>query len=532
MALGLLLVLAFVPAASLGHAERATFYPDRNEGAVPKIRKSGPSLVVCKRDSGKRIRRSWPGRNRKGRRIRRTRLKQLKRCRFKHIQGAVKAARSNYRILIMPGVYREEPSRRIPVKPARCSGDQHWEDSGDDHQEDGRVPTYQHQLDCPRSRNLIPILGDSADADRKCDMKCNLQIDGMGRTPRSVLIEGDRKKEDVIRADRADGFQLRNVAVEQGAYNSIDLVETNGFRLTRLVARHAQNYGVLSFTSDHGLYDRVEAYGNGDSGVYPGSGPEYHCDGYGIEMKRVNSYGNLQGAAGTAGNGTWTHDSRFHHNGAGIANDSFATGHPGMPQDCSKWERNQIYSNNHNYFAENRDACNDKKTPFANRPKDLVCPQFQVVIGAGFMLYGVNQNIFRNNRIWDQHRNGIRLFGVPASIRGENDPQKQYDTSHGNRFEGNTFGVAPSGKRDRNGLDVYWSEQGNGNCWQGNIAAPGSHLTSDPPSLPDCASGGSSSPFGNQLKLASEVPCATWNPQTNPDPPACVWFETPADPGD
>jgi hypothetical protein len=529
----ILLAALALPAVAAGHAERATFYPDRSIGGVPKWRTKGPSRVVCKSDSKKRIKKIFAGKGRKTTKTRKLRLKQLKRCRYRHIQQAVDAAKSGDRILIMPGVYREEPSRKIPVRDEKCSGDEYWESSGDQHQADGRVPTYLHQVDCPNARNLIAIIGDSLeDADRRCDHKCNLIMNGMGRSAGDVLIQGDRKKEDVLRADRADGFQLRNVTVEQGAYNSIDLVETNGFRLTKLVARWAQNYGILTFTSDHGLYANVEAYGSGDSGVYPGSGPEYHCDGYGIEMRRVNSYGNLLGASGTAGNGTWTHDSHFHDNGAGISNDSFAAGHPGMPQDCSKWERNVIHSNNHNYFAENRELCDDKKTPFAERPKELVCPQFQVVIGVGFMLYGVNDNLFRGNYIYDQWRNGVRLFGVPAAIRGENDPAKQYDTSHGNRIVGNTFGVRPDGKPDRNGLDVYWDEQGLRNCWEDNHVVPGGQLTSDPAVLPSCAIGGSSNMVGNQLKLAQDVPCATWNPQTNPDPPACVWFETPQDPGD
>ncbi len=138
--------------------------------------------------------------------------------------------------------------------------------------------------------------------------------------------------------------------VEQGGYNNVDFVETNGFRITKVVTRWAKNYGILTFTSDNGLYDTVEAYGSGDSGVYPGSGPEGHCQRYGIEVTRVNSYGNTIGSSGTAGNGTWYHDNRMHDNSAGVALDSFAPGHPGMPQDCSKWTDNDIYSNNVNHF--------------------------------------------------------------------------------------------------------------------------------------------------------------------------------------
>ena len=45
-------------------------------------------------------------------RTRRMRLRALERCRFRHIQAAVDRAKTNDRIQIMPGVYREEPSRR------------------------------------------------------------------------------------------------------------------------------------------------------------------------------------------------------------------------------------------------------------------------------------------------------------------------------------------------------------------------------------------------------------------------------------
>jgi hypothetical protein len=518
------------PALAGAHAERATLYPDHAIGAVPVPRSTGTARIVCKADSARRIRSSWAGTGPKRTRYRTARLKQLKRCRFRHIQQAVDAAETGDRILIMPGLYREEPSRAIPVKDPKCAGPQYWEPSGDNHTEDGRVPTFLHQHDCPNARSLIAVIGDSLDADRTCDHKCDLVVEGLGRRARDVVIEGDRKKPDVVRADRADGFQLRNVTVEQGAYNAIDVVETNGFRLSKLVARNTYHYGILTFTSDHGLYEDIEAYGNGDSGVYPGSGPETHCRGFGIEIRRVNSYGNTLGASGTAGNGTWTHDSEFHDNSAGIANDSFASGHPGMPQDCSKWTRNDIHANNWDIFRDDNEAyCNS--TTFEQRRKDVVCPVFQVVIGVGFMLYGVNENTFAENHIYDQWRSAVRLFGVPSVARGETNPAKLLDTSHGNKFTGNTFGVAPDGAVKPNGLDVFWDEQGLRNCWEGNATAPGKGVTSDPPGLPTCRSGGSLNPAGNPLKLAADLPCISWNPKTNPDPPGCTWFTPPPRPG-
>ena len=519
----LVLALCF-PAAALGHAERATFFPDHTLASVPKYRTTGPARVVCKADSAKRVRKIFSGSKE------RLRLRQLKGCRYRHIQQAVDAARSGDRILIMPGLYLEEPSRRIPVKDPKCAGEQFWETSGDNHQEDGRVPTFAHQAVCPNARNLIAIIGDSlADEDKRCDQKCNLLMHGMGRKPADVVIRNDRLKQDVIRADRADGFQLRNVLVEQAGYNDVDIVETNGFRLTHLVARWAKNYGILSFAADNGLYAHIKAYGNGDSGIYPGSGPEGRCKRYGIEVRNVESYGNVIGQSGTAGNGTWIHDSKFHDNAAGISADSFAPGHPGMPQDCSKWENNEIYSNNFNPFEDDNEAyCNS--TPFEKRRKDVVCPQFLAVVGAGFMLYGVNDNLIRNNRIYDNWRSGMRLFWVPSALRGENDPASQTDTSNGNRTVTNTFGVGPGGQAMPNGTDVYWDEQGRGNCWNENSVAPGKTLKSDPVVLPDCDSLDSVLPVSRPDKTAGDAPCATWHPRDNTDPPGCAWFSTPPKP--
>ncbi len=520
----LVMVVAFGALASVAvaHPERSTEFPDHTKGSVPKYSgHNAKPLIVCKSNSRKLIRRIYKGK--KQARKRRTRLRQYKKCRFRHIQSAVNRAKTNDRIQILPGVYREEPSRRIPVDQAECRSMFEVPDDGD-----APVPTYEHQVKCPNARNLIAIIGDSlADPDRECDQKCNLLIEGMGRKPKDVFIEGDRLKKDVIRGDRADGFYLRNVWVEQGAFNNVDLVETNGFRLRQLVTPYGQNYGVLTFASDNGVYEHIEAFGNGDSGIYPGSGPEGHCQRYGIEIRNVNSHHNVLGYSGTAGNGTHTRNSKFHHNNAGISDDSFASGHPGMPQDCSKWNANEVYSNNENYFTNDRDAyC--KNTPFEKRKKEIVCPQFQVPVGSGFILYGVNANIIQDNAIYDNWRSGVRLFWVPAAVRGENDPAKQYDTSNGNRFIGNQMGLGANNKRMPNGIDFFWDEQGIDNCWLGNVA-PGGAVTSDPAQLPQCPMG-SVFQTSNTAKTAAEAPCATWDPDEQPDPPGCTWFTTPARP--
>jgi hypothetical protein len=531
-------LMAIAAGSAYGHAERLSYYPDHKLGKVPKYRTTGTALVVCKRNSEQRIRRQLSGS------AERRNLRLLERCRYSHIQAAVDAARNGNRILILPGLYREEPSRRVAEPNPRCKGDyQTYQDPGFEGTDVIKVANYDYQRTCKNAQNLIAIIGDGPDRDRRCDRKCNLQIEGTGTKPGHVLIDGSRKKLNVIRADRADGIHLRNFTVQFSDFNNVYVLETNGFRMENIVSRWSREYGFLSFTSDNGLYRKLTAYGSGDSGIYPGSGPEGHCKRYGIEVDRVNSYGNTIGWSGSAGNGIYTHDSKFHNNASGITTDSFAGGHPGMPQDCSKWEDNEIYSNNFDVYGEERDRyCFEKNRPIEKRDPKVVCPAFGAPVGVGLLIGGGNRNIIRNNRIWDNWRAGVMQFWVPSAFRGS-DPtgqsensgpayDAQTDTSNGNRMEANVMSVNRAGLRDANGNDFWWDEEGSENCWTANQAGAGNAITSDPALLPDCP-GSSVHLEINPAKFAALAPCATWDPQDDllQDPPGCDWFTLPPEPG-
>jgi hypothetical protein len=524
------LALALAAPVASAHPERHAFFPDGRVGAVPQFRSTADQvLIVCKKDSAKRIKRSFRGHPK----LKAKRLRQLRRCHFRNIQAAVNQARSGAIIRIMPGVYREMPSRRAPEPDPRCKGD--YEQIGSALLASGMtgsgggapVANFEYQRTCPNAQNLIAIIGDGPDPDRVCDNKCNLQIQGMGRKRTDVLISGQRTKLNVIRADRADGIYLKNFTVEYSDFNNIYVLETNGFRMEDIKSRYSREYGFLSFTSDHGLYNRLEAFGSGDSGVYPGSGPEGHCARYGIEIKHVNSHDNTIGYSGTAGNGVWAHDNAFHHNATGMTTDSFASGHPGMPQDCAKWEHNRIYSNNADYFNADRDAyC--KNTPIPERDPKIVCPTFQVPVGTGLGIFGGNGDIVRDNWIYDNWRDGVKLLYVPAAFRGE--PDKGIDTSFDDKITGNHMGVRPDGTRDPNGNDVWWDEEGRGNCFSGNSGPGGARATSNVlTGLPACPGSAVFMP-GVPAKTASQASCSTWDPFTNPDPPGCDWFTRPKEP--
>jgi hypothetical protein len=199
-----------------------------------------------------------------------------------------------------------------------------------------------------------------------------------------------------------------------------------------------------------------------------------------------------------------------------------------MPQECVKWERNRIRSNNNNVFTAERQAyCN--RLAFEDRDREKVCPQFEVPVGTGLVISGGNRDLVRDNFVYDNWKWGMLLHWVPAAIRGDDDPAHQADTSNGNQVISNKFGVRPDGTRDPNGLDVLWDGQGEHNCWEGNALASGDGRRSDPNPLPRCPN---TAPAGvpNALTVARLLPCAAWDPHTNPRPIACDWFDTPPEP--
>ena len=127
-----------------------------------------------------------------------------------------------------------------------------------------------------------------------------------------------------------------------------------------------------------------------------------------------------------------------------------------------------------------------------------MCPTFQVPVGTGIGIFGGNGDIARNNYIYDNWRDGIKLLYVPAAFRGE--PDKGIDTSFDNPFAGNQMGVRPDGTPDANGNDFWWDEQGKGNCWSGNTSHSGLKPSSNVViGLPDCPGSQVLSP-GNHAK--------------------------------
>jgi hypothetical protein len=506
-------VVLTVPAGLAGaHAERPTVFPD-GTGVVPDYRTDGPYLTVCRPDSGERIA-ALPaearGRNQ-------ALLAECRKNGFQYLQAAVDAVTEpGTRILLLPGVYREEPS--LAPLTAECQQVAEMEEP----------PSYEQQQACPHAQNLVAILGDGPDEDGRCDGPlCRLQVEGTGARPEDVVVDAQFSRLNVIRADRADGVYFANFAVQRGTFNALYILETDGFVIDRMLGRWNDEYAFLTFAVDHGLYTDCEAHGNGDSGIYPGSASDLHGVRHAVEIRRCDSHHNTLGVSGTAGNSLWIHDNDFHHNSAGISFDSFFPNHPGLPQDSSIVENNRLWSNNVNYYGYWADGTCDRPSAERGYENGVVCPVVPVPVGTGILLAGGNNNVYRGNQMWDNWRYGGMQLSVPAAVRRETDPTRQLDTSHFNRWLTNTMGTAPDGSRAANGTDFWWDEGGTGNCWQANTAGS-AQVTSDPGELPDCGEPALFRP-SNPVKLATLVPCALWS-QENHHPAGCDWVVTPPRP--
>jgi len=502
--LGAVLAAAWAGVAS-AHLERPTTFPP-GTGNVPVYRTDGPYLIACRPETPV-LAAHYP------KPLRTTVLRLFAECQqngFRHLQAAVDAVTARgTRILILPGEYREEPSLE-PLSEA-CSAVARK-----------RIRSYDDQLACPHADNLVAILGDGPDGDAMCDGRlCDLQLEGIGRSPEDVVIDGGFHKLNVIRADRADGLYVRNLTVQRSTFSALYIIETDGFAIDRVLGRWNAEYGFLTFTVDHGLYVDCEAYGNGDSGLYPGSASDLHGTRTAVEINRCRSHHNFLGLAGTAGNSLFVHDSDFYENSLGIGLDSLFPGHPGLPQDSSLFVGNRIWSNNQDYYRYWRDGTCAKPLTERGIERGVVCPGLPAPVGTGVALAGGNANRFEANWIWNNARFGTMQFWAPAILRGETDPALLFDTSHGNRYVANRYGSSPDGAIARNGTDVWWDGEGAGNCWDPSHAVAGL-LTGDPQLLPDCSSP-STFHVADPAKVQELLACREWRPW-NLTPTGCGWF--------
>lgn len=550
-----LLLAGAAPASA--HEERPASFPD-GSGERPKyLGLDNPRhRVVCTDRSAALIGKMGSGA------LKQRNQELLQECEFRSIQSAINSiTKPKTSVYILPGRYTESKWATME-RSEYCSNLKTDSDDPlsqvdyigsvpDPQAEDDEEPSdpvalsYSDQKRCAHNLNLIAIFGDETPKNDSidCDSQfCGTQLVGTGARRDDVVIDNQFSKLNAIRGDRAGGIYLRNFTVQQAEFNAIYVLETDGFVMDRLIARGNDEYGILAFASDHGLIQHSNAYYNGDSGIYPGSASDVNGDNtefeptrYSIVLRYNRSHDNTLGYSGTAGNSVHAHHNWFYDNATGIATDSLFPGHPGLPQDHARWDHNKIFSNNENYYTRyvDKGVC-EKPIEERGYMQGTVCPVVPVPVGTGVLIAGGNFNSTDHNQIWDNWRYGTMQFWVPAPLRDEFDPSKLYDTSHDNHTFGNVFGIKPNGDVAHNGMDHWWDDEGEGNCWEDNTSSRGEPTDNFTVPPAGCAEGGSVYSPGASVKDAGFLSCSQYD-RNDPDlrhPPECNWFDTPPKPSD
>ncbi|MBI1816198.1 MAG: right-handed parallel beta-helix repeat-containing protein [Deltaproteobacteria bacterium] len=370
-------------------------------------------------------------------------------CCFDNIQDAVNAAGDNTDILIMPGIYREEPSR---AAPSSSEGDL----------ENGAY-SYEYHVAHPNDANLIAILG-----------KKNITLEGTGGRPDDVLIDAGFVKDVGIRCDRCEGFVARNFWQRNANEHGVYTVDSDGYLYDHVLGSFNREYQLFGFASDNGLMTDCEASGGGDSGFYIGGAPVTPGR-FSQTIRNSRMFHNVLGFSGTQGSSVLITGCDVYDNAIGISFNS-QNDHPNFPQGHSVVEHNDIHDNNFDIYAATSDV------PPIGEAYDF----FRNPVGTGLWIIGGEDNIVRNNRVYNNSRFGMILAGnalempLPAEV-------------HRNQFVNNLMGTAAGAGAGPNatafppdstgykpgGSDFFWDRTGDDNCW-----GPNSQMKTDPVSLP------------------------------------------------
>lgn len=462
--IGFSVAVFFIAAApAFAHSERPIASPIR-PGPVPDVTRVNPRrIVVCKPSSQPTAAQLADIRQRlataTGEALAQARAEEaawhrnselFTECCTEHIQIAVNAADADTDILVLPGLYREEPSR---AQPTSARGDN----------PDGTY-SYEYHVAHPNDANLIFLGG-----------KKNITIEGTGARPEDVVIDVGFVKDVGIRADRCTGFIARNFMEKDANEHGVYTVDSDGYVYDHVIGSYNKEYELFAFASDNGLMTDCEAVGGGDSGFYIGGAPDTHELGrYSQILRRSTMHHNVLGFSGTQGTSVLITDCDVYDNAVGISFDS-ENDHPNFPQRFAVVENNDIHDNNFDIYAATADV------PVVGIGYNTL----RLPVGTGMTFFGAEDNIIRNNRIYNNSRIGVLLASNPleaplsAEIHRNQFVNNKIGVEAGNGAGPNCTAFPPGGSYRPGGSDFVWDETGNDNCF-----GPNGTVKVDPDPIP------------------------------------------------
>jgi parallel beta-helix repeat protein len=306
--------------------------------------------------------------------------------------------------------------------------------------------------------------------------KDDISIVGTAGKGKGVTLEADDDQDvgiDVGRTDdpacldrpslRVQGSLLRGLTVRGFEDDGVLLFCVQHWRVTEMVARDDNEYGIFPSHSFDGRLDHSFASGANDTGMYVGQSFGARID-HNVATDNVSGY-EIENSVGV----TADHNLAYGNTG-GIL--SFA-----LPNLDVKVNHDNVIA--HNIARDNNrpNTCLD--------PEDTVC---QVPSGTGILVLAADSNTVAQNTVTgnDSFGIGVANFCVAtglsqqecAALDIEPNPDNNritFNTATGNGLDPDPSLPPPFAR------DLVWDGTGTGNCWSHNVFD-----TSFPASLPSC----------------------------------------------
>jgi hypothetical protein len=235
-------------------------------------------------------------------------------------------------------------------------------------------------------------------------------------------------------------------------------METDGFVIDKAIGRWNDEYGFLTFADDHGRYVDCEAYGNGDSGVYPGAASNINANRghdvprYAIEISNCYSHHNALGYSGTAGDSVWGTTTGSRQRCRRLTDSAFPD-HPACAEHCQVRAQRHRPQQHRLTTATSATA----RAPSRGRAR-LRAGRGVPAVGSppvGILNPGGNYNIWRDNWIYG-HTTRARAHlgaGLHPQRHQLGAAVRHVAPQPGLRQQD---GRLPTGEKRANRIDVWW----------------------------------------------------------------------------
>lgn len=201
-----------------------------------------------------------------------------------------------------------------------------------------------------------------------------------------TILHGEDKRSNGITVDGVGHVAVKNLTVRNYAGNGIYFNDSHHYLAARIDSIKNRTYGLYAFNSYNGVFRDSWGYGSADSPYYIGQ-----CLNCGALLKNLVGKWSYMGYSGTNATGVIIRDSKFVHNGVGLAPNT-------LPTEDLPPNRGTMIVNN--YIAHNN---------FDSIPAAGISETFGFPYGTGVWMIGTSNNVVRNNVIKNHDRYGVLL---------------------------------------------------------------------------------------------------------------------------